>query len=49
MKLYNGEGQELFDTALVLDETSTDEQIPSAKAVYDYVNEVIGGIENGSY
>lgn len=28
---------------------STDEERPTAKAVVDYVNTVIGGIENGSY
>ncbi len=30
-------------------ESSTEYQYPSAKAVVDYVNTVIGGIENGSY
>lgn len=33
----------------VINEKSTDAQYSSAKAVYDYVNKVIGGIENGSY
>ena len=32
-----------------INENSTDEQYASAKAVVDYVNTVIGGIENGSY
>ena len=35
--------------ATVINEKSTDAQYSSAKAVYDYVNKVIGGIENGSY
>lgn len=29
--------------------SSTHKQYPTAKAVYDYIDEVIGGIENGSY
>jgi hypothetical protein len=32
-----------------IDKDSTTKQIPSAKAVYDFVDEIIGGIENGSY
>lgn len=49
MKFYDGEGQERLEITTEISENSTDAQIPSAKVVYDYVDEVIGGIENGSY
>jgi hypothetical protein len=39
----------LKNKVTAINEDATDEQIPTAKAVYDYVGEVIGGIENGSY
>lgn len=32
-----------------INKKSTDDEIPTAKAVFDYVDEVIRGIENGSY
>ena len=32
-----------------INDSSTHKQYPTARAVYDYINEVIGGIENGSY
>jgi hypothetical protein len=37
------------DKVNVINEKATDTQYPSAKAVYEYVNDVIGGIEDGSY
>ena len=35
--------------ATEINENSTNEQYASAKSVYDFVNEVIGGIDNGFY
>ena len=42
--------KKIFDSIVErINDTNTDSDIPTAKAVGDYVNEVIGGIENGSY
>lgn len=40
---------ELRNKATEITQDASDDAIPTEKAVYDYVNNVIGGIENGSY
>lgn len=37
------------ENANKISENASDAQSPSAKAVYEYINEVIGGIDNGYY
>ncbi|MBQ5678203.1 MAG: hypothetical protein IIV47_04985, partial [Clostridia bacterium] len=49
-KMIAQDTKKIFDSIVErINDTNTDSDIPTAKAVVDYVNEVIGGIENGSY
>ena len=45
----NGNAEVTDNKVASIDEKSTDKQYPSAKAVYNYISEIIGGVENGSY
>lgn len=38
-----------IEKTTIIDKTSTNTQVPSAKAVFNFVNEMIGVIENGTY
>ena len=49
-KMIAEDTKKIFDSIVErINETNTDSDIPTAKAVADYVNEVIGGIDNGFY
>ncbi len=49
-KMISEETQKVFESMVkTVNEERTDEEIPTAKAVYIFVTETIGGIENGSY
>lgn len=49
-KMIAQDTKKIFDSIVErINETNNDSDIPTAKAIVDYVNEVLGGIDNGFY